>query len=68
MGAWNSETGGQVKSEDEIRAALASTELRLSRLAEVYAAPGDTIAALIAEKRRLEVRIETLKEVLEDGE
>jgi hypothetical protein len=57
-----------MQSEDEIRAALASAELRLSRLAEVYAAPGDTIAALIAEKQRLEVRIETLKEVLEDGE
>ena len=56
-----------MQSEDEIRAALASAELRLSRLAEVYAAPGDTIAALIAEKQRLEVRLETLREILEDA-
>ena len=57
-----------MQSEDSIRAALAAAELRLARLAEVYAAPGDTIAALIAEKQRLEVRIETIREVLEDGE
>ncbi len=56
-----------MKSEDSIRAALLAAELRLSRLSEVYAAPGDTIAALIAEKQRLEVRIETLREILEDA-
>ena len=57
-----------MKSEDSIRAALLAAELRLSRLAEVYAAPGDTISAVVAEKRELEVRVKTLKEVLEDGE
>ena len=57
-----------MKSEDSIRAALLAAELRLSRLAEVYAANGDDIAAVVAEKRELEVRIKTLKEVLEDGE
>ena len=57
-----------MQSEDEIRAALASAELRLSRLAEVYAANGNDIAAVVAEKRELEVRIKTMKEVLEDGE
>ena len=57
-----------MQSEDEIWAALASAELRLSRLAEVYAADGDHIAAVVAEKREIEVRVKTLKEVLEDGE
>jgi hypothetical protein len=57
-----------MQSEDSIRAALASAELRLSRLAEVYAANGNDIAAVVAEKRELEVRIKTLREVLEDGE
>jgi len=55
-----------MQSEDEIRAALASAELRLSRLSEVYAANGNDIAAVVAEKRELEIRIRTMKEVLED--
>ena len=57
-----------MKSEDEIRAALLAAELRLSRLNGVYAADGDDIAAVVAEKRELEVRVKTLKEVLEDEE
>lgn len=57
-----------MKSEDSIRAALAAAEMRLTRLNEVYAADGDNIAAVVAEKRELEVRIRTLEEVLEDGE
>jgi hypothetical protein len=57
-----------MQSEDSIRAALASAEMRLSRLSEVYAANGNDIAAVVAEKRELEVRVKTLREVLEDGE
>lgn len=57
-----------MQSEDSIQAALLAAELRLSRLAEVYAANGNDIAAVVAEKRELEVRIKTLKEILEDGE
>lgn len=57
-----------MQSEDSIRAALASAEMLLARLAEVYAANGNDIAAVVAEKRELEVRVKTLKEVLEDGE
>jgi len=55
-----------MQSEDEIRAALLAAELRLSRLAEVYAANGNDIAAVVAEKRELEVRVETLMEVLDE--
>lgn len=57
-----------MQSEDEIRAALLAAEMRLARLAEVYAANGNDIAAVVAEKREIEVRVKTLKEVLEDGE
>lgn len=57
-----------MQSEDEIRAALASAELRLSRLSDVYAANGNDIAAVVAEKREIEIKVKTLKEVLEDGE
>lgn len=57
-----------MQSEDKIRAALLAAELHLSRINKVYAANGDDIAAVVAEKRELEVRIKTLKEVLEDGD
>jgi len=57
-----------MQSEDEIRAALASAELRLSRLAEVYAANGNDIAAVVAENGEIEVRVKTLTEGLEEGE
>lgn len=56
-----------MQSEDSVRAALASAEMRLARLQEVYAADGNDIAAAVAEKRELEIRAKTLKEVLEDG-
>jgi hypothetical protein len=55
-----------MQSEDSIRAALLAAELRLARLAEVYAANGDHIAAVVAEKRELEIRIRTMKEILQD--
>jgi len=56
-----------MQSEDSIRAALMAAELRMAQLAEVYAANGNDIAAVVAEKRELEVRIKTLKEILEDA-
>ncbi len=55
-----------MQSEDSIRAALLAAELRLARLAGVYAANGNDIAAVVAEKREPEVRIKTMKEILQD--